>query len=436
MATKTLFLENAVLSTKVWRKSESAPAVADEVTSVKNGKTVANTYFGFLPGITDNAVNSASFIEGDAGGAHGWRTENVYGGTFASGNWTITYKLKNRAAYAHTGYIYARLYRTTVADPAVANLTKLNSADGVSGLISFAATSGELKTGTFTVNCNQNLVLTDEYLVLILNWKVATPGSNANTGVKCVVNEGAAEQYVTASFTGAPVSLAGVLSGSGTLTGVLGVRTGLAGAVSGVGTITGALTISTTLAGNLAGPGTVTGILGVATGLAGNLSGAGTITGILGVDTSFIGALSGTGTLSGALTVIEGGGEVVELAGVFSGAGTLSGAITKVTGAPPWTGAVYAVVYNLTFADETKRGQMTDAVNQWLIGREVWGQTAHISSESMDTLIARFAGKDDMDACLTFVETQRATIPSESGTSHKHFCGHACGQSCRVIEET
>ncbi len=201
MATKTLYLENIALFTKVWRKSETAPSVADEVTSVKNGKTAANNYFAFIPGITDNTVYSASFIEGDADGAHGWRSKDLYSGTFASGNWTITYKVKNRVGYAHAGQIYARIYRTSNPDPTVAQLTKMNSADGVSAIISFSATAGEIKTGTFTINCNQNLTLTNEYLFIIFNWKVATAGGNVNAGVKFMVNEGAAEKEDTTNYT-------------------------------------------------------------------------------------------------------------------------------------------------------------------------------------------------------------------------------------------
>jgi len=201
MAIKTLYFENVALFTKVWRKSETAPGAADQVTSLKTGKTAANNYFAFIPGVTDNAVYGASFIEGDADGAHGWRSELQYNGSFASGNWTIAYKLVNRAAYAHAGQLYARIYRTTVADPAVANLTKLNSVDGASATISFSATSGEVKTGTFTVNCDQNLTLTNEYLFIIINWKVTTAGGNANAGVKIEVNAGAAEKYDTIDWT-------------------------------------------------------------------------------------------------------------------------------------------------------------------------------------------------------------------------------------------
>lgn len=201
MAIKTLFFENASLYTKVWRKSETAPAAADEVTSVKNGKAAVNNYFAFIPGVIDNDVYSGSFIEGDADGAHGWRSEGPYTGVFASGNWTIAYKLKNRAKYAHAGQIYARIYCTNNPDPTAAQLTKMNSVDGVSAVISFSATAGEVKTGTFTVNCNQNLTLSGEYLFIIFNWKVITAGGNVNVGVLFVINEGSAEKEDTTNWT-------------------------------------------------------------------------------------------------------------------------------------------------------------------------------------------------------------------------------------------
>lgn len=195
------YLESVALSTKVWRMSQTAPASANEVTSIKNGKGAVNTYWSFVPGVTDSAVYSTSFIEGDANGAHGWRSQKGYSGTFASGNWTITYKLKNRVAYAHAGIIYARVYHVYLGDPAVANLVKMNSVDAYSGIVSFSATAGEVKTGTITVNCDQNLTLDGEVIFIVLNWKVTTAGGNVNAGVKFVVNEGSAEQIETTEFT-------------------------------------------------------------------------------------------------------------------------------------------------------------------------------------------------------------------------------------------
>lgn len=76
----------------------------------------------------------------------------------------------------------------------------MNSADGYSAIISFAATAGEIKTGTFTVNADQNLTPTSEYLVIIFNWYITTAGGNTNAGVKFMVNEGAAEKYDTTDF--------------------------------------------------------------------------------------------------------------------------------------------------------------------------------------------------------------------------------------------
>lgn len=211
MATKTLYLENTALFTEQWRKSETAPAAADEVTSLKNGKVAAGNYFCFRPGITDNNTYGASFQEI----ASLWRSQVTYSGTFASGNFTIAFKVKNRAAYAHAGQVYARIYRTTVANPAVGNLTKMNSVDGASSTITFSATAGQIITGTLVVNCNQNLVLTNEYLVIILNWKVTTAGGNTNAGVKYMVNEGAAEDYLTTNWTPAVVVITGSAAGSG-----------------------------------------------------------------------------------------------------------------------------------------------------------------------------------------------------------------------------
>jgi len=201
MATKTLYLENVQLSVEAWRMSESAPAVADEVASAKTGKTPAGNYFCFRPGVSDNNTYGVAFRDDETNGPPIWRSQNKYSGSFASGNWTITYKLKNRAGYAHAGRIYCRVYRTSADDPTLAQLTKMHSADGYSAIISFSATAGEIKTGTFTVNCDQNLTLTNDYLAIIFNWYVTTAGGNNNAGVKFMCNEGAAEKVDTADYT-------------------------------------------------------------------------------------------------------------------------------------------------------------------------------------------------------------------------------------------
>jgi hypothetical protein len=199
--TKTLYFENVNLFANVWRLSETAPAAADEVTSVKNGKTPANNYFAFVPGTADNAIYSASFIEGDTDGAHGWCSQITYSGSFAAGNWTIDYKVKNGHPSAHAGRIYARIYRTANDDPTTAQLSKMNSVDGFSDIISFSGTAHEVVTGSFTVNCNQNLTLNNEYVFIILNWLVTTVGGNNNSGVKLIINEGTAESVVTTEWT-------------------------------------------------------------------------------------------------------------------------------------------------------------------------------------------------------------------------------------------
>lgn len=201
MATKTLYYTTTNLGTDCNQKQETNPSGSlDTTTSVKSGKGAAGSYWLFVPGLTDSATNNTTFRTTRGTAAAGYRSQNAYSGTFASGNWTVYYKVQNRAAYTHAGRLVANIYRSTYANPTPAQLTLMNSAEGQSAIITFAASTPDQHTGSWTVNVNQNLTLTNEYLFIIVNWLVTTAGGNVNAGIKWGVQDGA-EYEVTADFT-------------------------------------------------------------------------------------------------------------------------------------------------------------------------------------------------------------------------------------------
>jgi hypothetical protein len=69
---------------------------------------------------------------------------------------------------------------------------------GKSALINFSASAGEVKSGNFTINCDQNRTLSSEYVVIIFNWMVDTAGSNANAGSQFADDDGA--EYLTTTI--------------------------------------------------------------------------------------------------------------------------------------------------------------------------------------------------------------------------------------------
>ena len=241
------------------------------------------------------------------------------------------------------------------------------------------------------------------------------------------------------------VKLAGVAQGAGSLAGDLVRTRTLAGLLSGTGTLTGELVRTRTLAGLASGAGTLAGALTVTAPsafveLAGLLSGSGLLAGDLSRQRGLAGVCVGQGSAQGALTVSTPGGSFVTLAGVGQGTGNLKGAVCRGSYNPPWTSpdgeAIHAVMYDLAFANNSLRDQMQADVNTWLAGKSLWGETYHGLSGSNHNLTVRFVNAEDMDAFMTYAETEAVDIPAQSGSIKKHWCGHAAGQPCQEIEET
>jgi hypothetical protein len=198
---KTLYISSNELSTNLWRLSNAAPSAANEATVATVAKTAAGNYFSFTPGTTTTSAFPAFYAGSLSYGSHGWRSESLYTGSFASGNFTIDFKVKQMTKYAHSGRVAAYVFRTSNADPTVAQLTAMNSAEAQSDIIDLGTTADVEFTGSVTVDCDQNLTLDNEYVVIVLNWLITTAGANAAAAVGCIVNEGAAQTLTTTAFT-------------------------------------------------------------------------------------------------------------------------------------------------------------------------------------------------------------------------------------------
>jgi hypothetical protein len=167
----------------IWKKKTTVVGSENSATSIKTGKAAAGTYFGFYCGCTDNAVTGlpASFANG-----RGWRIET--GKEYPSvGVVDIKIRLLNRAAYAHSGKVCAKLFKGTSPDGT--GLTALTDWVESPNTISFSATSEEVKTDSFTITFSPAIsIASNEYVYVQFAWKVTTAATNANAGVKLAVN--------------------------------------------------------------------------------------------------------------------------------------------------------------------------------------------------------------------------------------------------------
>lgn len=187
MSIKTFFWSNQGAGTGNRKGVHGYPQdAADELTSVKNGKTAANNYFLVQPGVTDSAVYAASFVENNAGAIRAFVTSETVSITSGVSRIIIHWWLKNRAAYAHQGRVCLRLYHTANPTPAWGDLTAVSTTVFQGPVVAFSATAGELKESFFIITPDGSF--SNRYLVVVFNWLVTTAGTNVNAGVKFSMN--------------------------------------------------------------------------------------------------------------------------------------------------------------------------------------------------------------------------------------------------------
>jgi hypothetical protein len=174
----------------------SPPSTLDTAQGWTVDSKASPNYCPYKPDTTQ-AANAFVTSEPSAFSQLGYRTLATLLGFFAAGNWVLSFKVKNNAYYAQTGYVKYRLWRSVNANGSGA--TQITPGWQASSLISFTAGT-QYKTGTITW-AGGTVTLTSEYLFLEIEWSAQASGGNASAIVYWAHNEGAAEQLVTPAFT-------------------------------------------------------------------------------------------------------------------------------------------------------------------------------------------------------------------------------------------
>jgi hypothetical protein len=181
---------NCFLTTQVQignvRKCLGSPqGVEDSLTSCKTGKTAAGNYFLFKIGVTDAAVYASAFVENDGGTLYGFIVPEPVTFNITGIIQPVHFFFLNRAAYAHTGRAVGKFYKSSIINPVFSDLiaisTPVESVD-----IAFSATAGERKEIMLYPQITASL--SNQYVVMVLNWKVVIAGGNVNAGVKLAYN--------------------------------------------------------------------------------------------------------------------------------------------------------------------------------------------------------------------------------------------------------
>lgn len=163
----------------------------DTTTDINTGNTNTGRYFIVTPG----QINSTPF--GTALPTNittaGFRSNTLLKGDYNNGNWTFKVKLRNRAAYAHSGKIYARLWKSQNAD--MTSATAETPWFASPNTINFSATSGEIKTDVFTYNPG-GPKLNNEWFYIEYVWYISVKANNSAAGFQFVVDEATGEEAV------------------------------------------------------------------------------------------------------------------------------------------------------------------------------------------------------------------------------------------------
>lgn len=192
MAKTNCFATTQVQTGNIYKCSGSPQGNESQVTSIKNGKGAVGNYYIFKPGVADYAVYATAFKENDGTSVCGFIIPEAISFDISGIKQPAHFTLVNRAAYAHTGKLCIKLYKSSTLTPTPADLTAV-SAVFESANIAFSATAGERKD--IMVYPEITGSLSSQYVVLVLNWKVVVAGGNVNAGVKLAFN-GASGSFI------------------------------------------------------------------------------------------------------------------------------------------------------------------------------------------------------------------------------------------------
>lgn len=215
----TYYLSDADLVSLQYEKLDpSAPSTLDEAQGWTVDKKASPNYCCYKPD-TQRPAGDFLTIEPSSFSQLGYRTVSPLNGSFDSGDWVLSFKVKCDNYYAQTGYVKFRLWRSANADGSGA--TQITPGWQASSLISFTA-AYQYRTGTITWAAGSSATLTTEYLFLEIEWSCQASGGNNAADVFWVHNEGAAEKLDTPAWTPGSQTISGAGNiGSGEVHGTL-----------------------------------------------------------------------------------------------------------------------------------------------------------------------------------------------------------------------
>lgn len=174
-----------------------AKAMAYGSTGGGNTTTSTTSLIDSATGPTAGTGNGGSNVLGDS-----IRTPTTLNGSFASGNWVITWAVQPNVVQMQ-GRVRTRVWRSANADGSSATL--LSASTQVGGVTAAMSSTTTVYTSAVTWAAPA-ITLTNEYLFFQIEWQEQTSAGTSNTG-KFNNRYGADTTIVTTDFTAAAVTV-------------------------------------------------------------------------------------------------------------------------------------------------------------------------------------------------------------------------------------
>jgi hypothetical protein len=207
MATKTFYwLPDVAAGTSAFGSLQdggSAPAPSDQNSSFKVGTTAAGNYAKYFRNTQRQAADFNTSVQPDGviDNVHGdcLRTQNAYTGSFAAGNWTISFGLRpNTVHVGTTATLRARMFRSK--DPGGAGAVELTASPLVTANFDGSNTSAQSLNVTWSPGA---FSLSGEYLFFELALNITGAG-NLTTYTWILQTGAAVSQITTTDFSDDP----------------------------------------------------------------------------------------------------------------------------------------------------------------------------------------------------------------------------------------
>lgn len=193
------YLTSVNFSSTVELLSENAPSSG--VDAVSGWRVDSKAAPNFCTRQIDSKRGAAAFstTELTGWGGYGHRIPEKQYGDYATGTWSLTYKVKSGATYyAQTGQVKFKLHRSN--SPTGGVRTELTAGWQASATISFTAANQE-KTGTITSASINGFTMSGEYLWIEVEWSCEASGGNAAADVLWVQNDPTSAYLTTPDYT-------------------------------------------------------------------------------------------------------------------------------------------------------------------------------------------------------------------------------------------